>query len=122
MAEVAIKLNLKVEDLIGIIKQLPLGERERLKEWLDREGSSRTSDSWDSEALLLSESPTFRAINTPSPYQRFASQICANDEEGLIRAGVAVMLIYLRCCIGRHYRFINRRPISLFAYIGSRIR
>ena len=62
MAEVAIKLNLKVEDLIGIVKQLPLGERERLKDWLDREVSSRPSDTWDPEALLLSESPTFRAI------------------------------------------------------------
>jgi len=62
MAEVAIKLNLNVEDLIGIVKQLPLGERERLRDWLDREISSKPSDTWDPEDLLLAESPTFRAI------------------------------------------------------------
>jgi len=39
-----------------------LGERERLRDWLDREVLSRSSDTWDSEDLLLAESPTFRAI------------------------------------------------------------
>ena len=62
MAEVAIKLNLNVEDLIGIVKQLPLGERARLKDCLDRQIFSKPSDTWDSEGLLLAQSPAFRAI------------------------------------------------------------
>jgi len=62
MAEVAIKLDLKAEDLVGIIKQLPLSERAWLKDWLDREFPFKPSDTWDSEVLLLAESPTFRAI------------------------------------------------------------
>ena len=62
MAEVAIKLSLNVEDLVGIIKQLPLSEREQLKDWLDREISFNPSDTRDSELFLLAGSPIFKAI------------------------------------------------------------
>ena len=62
MAKVAIKLYLKVEDLIEIVKQLPFEEQRRLKDWLDREVFSRPSEVQDAETILLAESPTFRGI------------------------------------------------------------
>lgn len=62
MAEVAIKLHLKVEDLIEVVKQLPFEEQRRLKDWLDREVVSGPSEVRDAETILLAESPTFRAI------------------------------------------------------------
>lgn len=62
MAEVAIKLNLKVEDLIEVVKQLPFEEQRRLKDWLDREVLSGPSEIRDAETILLAESPTFRTI------------------------------------------------------------